>query len=179
MNNSKEIYDVSLMAVSGDIHIDLSVSREENIRNAIIQSQLDYKRRILVQSTDKRDVFREIITGKEFASSVVYSYKDYFYYFSNKKLGDCVFIKPIFVDVFCDGFSSREHIYQKKLKIAHLKEIKEYLQRYKNSDSYWKELNAIFNLGNDCYNKILVDTIQYEDFLQKRLIRDIQSDKRK
>ena len=139
IDSDKSIYDVYLVTFHKNMDLTTNISEryclDLNFKNAILANNLKLLKRILVQSTNNSDEFKEIITDKRFRSCIVYT----------TVLNNLLKIKSF------SNFLIKDYVFIKATE----KRIEDYIIDYKDEEEYTKELDSILNIAKDNYLEMI------------------------
>ena len=176
---NKTIYEVYLVSVNPKEKIIFDGTREEDIKKTILERKTMLLKKIMVQQTDNNDTFKEIITGKEYESTIVYTKNEYKkkipWNFSNKRINNSIFINPIFYENLDLPFNKTNQIYNYSLNKTTYEGLKKYLEEHYNKDKYLQELNELSKKAEEYYQEIKKETNETETIKIKKLIKEYNS----
>lgn len=176
INPNLTIYDVYLVSVNPNSEIDLGDTKSDNIKKAILENKLYILSKIMVQQSLNVDRFREIITGREFQSTIVYTKGEYRkwnpYRFSNGRIDDSLFIKPVFYKNLESMFNYRGKLYHRLFCKANCDSLSDYLKKYHNREEFLEKLNGLSDMAYENYQKLVENSLDNDSMKIKRLIRD-------
>ena len=172
INPNKEIYQVYLIGVNPRENIEFNNNKSENMKKAILEQKTLYLAKIMVQETNKPDTFKEIITGKEYISSIIYDeFKNYLpVYFSNNNLNKSILIKPIIYTHQDKKFKNKKDIYNNGFNKATYENLKDYLEKNQAATKYLSELNELDQIAEQSYQALKTKK-EIEKMKVRQLIR--------
>lgn len=154
INPDKEIYQVYLIGVNPRESIEFNNNKSENMKKAILEQKTLYLSKIMVQETNKPDTFKEIITGKEYISSIIYNNKYLPVYFSNNNLNRSILIKPIIYTHQDKKFKNKKDIYNNNFNKATYENLKDYLELHQDEKKYLQELTELDQIAETSYQAL-------------------------
>lgn len=176
---NKTIYEVYLVSVNPKENIIFDGTREEDIKKTILERKFIILKKIMIQKTENNDTFKEIITGKEYESTIVYAKNESRKYmpwnFSNKKIKSSIFINPVFYKNLDIPFSKTNLIYDSCFNIATFEGLKKYLEEHDNKDKYLQELNELSKKAEEYYQEIKKESNETDIIKIKKLIKEYNS----
>ena len=179
---NKTIYEVYLVAVNPKEKIILDGTREEDIKRIILEKKYTILKRIMIQKAEPKDTFKEIITGKEYETTIVYTKNEYRKYlpwnFTNKKMKSSIFITPIFyknLDTPFSTFNRTNLIYDSFLSKTTYENLKKYLEEHEDKETYLQELNELSKKAEDYYQELKKESNETDETKIKKLIKEYNS----